>query len=152
MSICWSIESFASLTPKAVYDIFKLRQDVFILEQACLYPDFDGKDSRALHLMGYSDAALAAYARLFAPNDYFPDHVAFGRVATAAAFRGQGLGKALLSECLQACSAHWPGVTIEISGQCYLQRFYESFGFQTEGEPYLEDNLPHQRFLLGVTL
>lgn len=145
----WKSYDYIHLTAQHLYDIFKLRQDVFIIEQQCIYPDIDGKDTKALHLMGYDAEQLVAYARLFAPNDYFADHCSFGRLATAQSARGKGIGKELVIRCIELCKQHWPNSTIEISGQYYLLDFYRNLGFKPVGDIYLEDDIEHMRFLLS---
>ena len=146
--ITWQTKKFAALTLDELYGLLKLRIDVFVVEQNCLYPDLDDKDQRALHLLGQENDQVVAYARLFAPDDYFKSHVSFGRVATAQSIRGQGIGCDLVKQAIAACQSAWPGQTIEISGQYYLKKFYLSLGFQAHGDLYLEANIEHMRFLL----
>ncbi|PHQ82477.1 MAG: GNAT family N-acetyltransferase [Coxiella sp. (in: Bacteria)] len=150
MQLNWSVKPFETLTVDALYALLRLRQDVFMLEQECLYPELDGKDEKAMHLMGEADGTLVSYARLFAPGDYFSDNASFGRVVTSLQMRGKGLGKQLTKQCIDQCQQLWPGKTIEISGQEYLNKFYCGFGFEPHGEVYLEDDIDHRRFFLRV--
>ena len=142
-TIQWQTLSFAELNTQDVYDIFKLRQDVFIIEQSCLYQDFDGKDFTALHLIGRENGQLVAYLRLFAENDYFANHCSFGRVVTSPRVRGNGCGKLLIKKAIEVIKQRWPNTPCKISAQSYLGKFYSSFGFARIGNEYLEDNIPH---------
>ena len=142
MNPTWQTLSFNDLTKQQLYDLLKLRQDVFVIEQTCIYPDLDEKDQRAFHVLGYVDDKLAAYARVFDAGDYF-EAPSFGRITTAMDFRKQGLGKQLVEETLKSMKARWPGKAYKISAQCYLINFYREFGFEQKGEEYLEDGIPH---------
>lgn len=139
----WQTKTFQQLSTQDLYDLLHLRQEVFMLEQTCLYPDIDYKDQRALHLLGYQANQLVAYSRLFALGDYFDDGCSFGRIVSSPKVRGQGLGKQLVAENLKVIKKHWPNTPCKISAQSYLQRFYEGFGFEREGDEYLEDDIPH---------
>lgn len=141
MRLIW--KQFQELTLEELYAILRLREAVFIVEQNCPYPDCDNKDQKAIHGLGYRDNELVAYCRFFKVNDYMPNAVSIGRVVTTPHQRGQGLGKALMAEAMRYAEAHHHRETIHISAQCYLQHFYEGFGFQAKGEIYLEDNIPH---------
>ena len=133
---------FEELTAKEIYEILKLRAEVFVVQQNCAYLDPDGKDFSAMHLLGYEDENLVTYIRLFPPTE-IKNHIIFGRVVTAESARGKGYGKQLMQALLDHCNQHFPNVSIQCSSQAYLQKFYESFGFVTHGQTYLEDNIPH---------
>lgn len=121
-----------------------LRQEVFVVEQDCPYIDADGKDPLGYHLMGYDKRGrLLACARLLPVGVSYPRHASIGRVVTSPELRGQSCGKALMRESLRWCGRLFGESPLKISAQCYLIRFYESFGFQTVGEEYLEDDIPH---------
>ena len=122
------------------------REAVFVVEQNCVYPDADGYDLQCWHLLAWSDAQLAAYLRVTDPGSKYPEP-SLGRVLTAPAFRGQGLGKVLLTEALARCAATWPGQPNRIGAQQYLLTFYQGFGFAPVSEMYLEDNIPHIEML-----
>ena len=145
-TIEWHFSRFADLTPFDLYDVLAARQNVFILEQTCLYPDIDGYDLEAHHLLGWRDVdgkrQLAAYLRVLAPGAKY-DEMSLGRVVTTPAARGSGAGRALLDQGIAHAEALHPGHRIRIGAQQYLERFYASFGFQTVSAPYDEDGIMH---------
>ena len=124
-----------------------MRSEVFVVEQNCVYQDIDGKDVKAIHVLGEIDGKIVAYARLFMPGDYF-DEASIGRVVVKPEFRDRKLGHDLMRESIAAL-AELGETRIAISAQLYLKKFYESHGFVAEGEPYLEDDIPHIRMLRG---
>jgi ElaA protein len=145
-TIDWHFSRFADLTPFDLYDVLAARQNVFILEQTCLYPDIDGYDLDAHHLLGWCDVdgkrQLAAYLRVLAPGAKY-DEMSLGRVVTTPAARGSGAGRALLDQGIAHAEALHPGHRIRIGAQQYLERFYASFGFETVSAPYDEDGIMH---------
>lgn len=145
-TIDWHFSRFADLTPFDLYDVLAARQNVFILEQTCLYPDIDGYDLEAHHLLGWRDVdgkrQLAAYLRVLAPGAKY-DEMSIGRVVTTPAARGSGAGRALLDQGIAHAEALHPGHRIRIGAQQYLERFYASFGFETVSAPYDEDGIMH---------
>jgi len=145
-TIDWHFSRFADLTPFDLYDVLAARQNVFILEQTCLYPDIDGYDLEAHHLLGWRDVdgkrQLAAYLRVLAPGAKY-DEMSIGRVITTPAARGSGAGRALLEQGIAHAEALHPGHRIRIGAQQYLERFYASFGFETVSAPYDEDGIMH---------
>lgn len=145
-TIDWQFSRFADLTPFDLYDVLAARQNVFILEQTCLYPDIDGYDLEAHHLLGWRDVdgkrQLAAYLRVLAPGAKY-DEMSIGRVITTPAARGSGAGRALLEQGIAHAEALHPGHRIRIGAQQYLERFYASFGFETVSAPYDEDGIMH---------
>jgi ElaA protein len=145
----WLCLKFSELSTTQLYQLLKLRIDVFVVEQTCPYPELDDKDHQdnVYHLLGYQDEKLVACARLLAPGISYPQ-VSIGRVATAQAYRQHGLGKKLLSTALHQCEQLWPQQDIQIGAQVYLIAFYENFGFQRDSHDYLEDNIPHLDMLL----
>ncbi len=142
--ITWQCLPFTGLTTQQLYELLKLRVDVFVVEQACAYPELDDKDiqSDVWHLLGYQDQSLIAYARLLAPGISYPS-ASIGRVATQQQARGNGLGRQLLDQALVECQRHWPEHDIEIGAKHYLASFYQSYGFQPTSAVYLEDDIPH---------
>ena len=151
--ITWQWNSFADLTAAQLYAMLALRQEVFVLEQACLYPDIDGLDPGAHHLLGWrSDGgrpALVAHLRCLAPGAKY-DEMSIGRVVTSPAARGTGLGRELVAQGLALARALHPGHAIRIGAQAHLERFYASFGFVTVSEPYDEDGILHIDMLLAA--
>jgi ElaA protein len=133
--------SFQNLSPKALYDMLQLRVAVFMVEQNCLYQELDNKDQDATHLLIYDNEMLSAYARVL--YDLEKKALSFGRLVTATSQRGKGLGKMMMDEIMLYFKEHQPRQPITISAQCYLENFYQHYGFISQGKPYKEDNLPH---------
>ena len=142
LDIKWTCLPFAQLTPANLYAILRLRTEVFVIEQDCLYQDMDGFDQQALHLCGMIGERLACYARLFAPGVKYPG-ASIGRVVTAPDSRAAGIGRALMQQAMEQCQQRWPAAAITLSAQHHLEKFYHSFGFATVSEPYMEDGIPH---------
>ena len=143
--MAWQICHFDALDAKQLYELLKLRVDVFVVEQVCAYPELDGKDMLAdtLHLTGRAqDGSLAAYARILAPGIRFSD-ISFGRVVVAPLYRKTGQGHALVKKILAEAGRFWPGKDITIGAQTYLQEFYRCHGFVPVSDPYLEDGIAH---------
>ena len=143
MNINWTCTSFHELSPESLYEILRLRSEVFVVEQQCIYLDMDDKDQSSHHLMGRVEGKLLAYARLLPPGVSYPDASSIGRVVSSPSARNQGLGKILMGEAILRTSNLYPDVNIKIGAQLYLLDFYKSLGFDPIGEPYLEDGIPH---------
>jgi ElaA protein len=124
-----------------LYDMLKLRVDVFVVEQHCPYPELDGNDKDCLHLRLLMDGELLACARLWRPTP--EQHPRIGRVAVSPNHRGKRLGDALMREAIAEVEKLYPAEPIEISAQSHLQKFYGSLGFEVISEEYLEDGIPH---------
>lgn len=136
------VKKFDQLSRDELYKILQLRAEVFVVEQNCVYQDIDGKDQKALHVLGYEDSELVAYTRCFKPGDYFED-AAIGRVIVKENFRKYGYGHEMMKASVKAISESFQTTSIKLSAQQYLTAFYESHGFQQTGEGYLEDGIPH---------
>lgn len=140
---------FDALTLYELYEIGRLRQEVFIVEQNCPYIDFDRRDFDCYHLMFWAEEkTLAAYARLVPKGYSYPDEPAIGRVITSQKARGTGLGRELMLVAIEECQRIWGNQPIRISAQTYLLDFYSSLGFVSTGKEYLEDDIPHTEMLL----
>lgn len=135
--------NFAELSLEKLYDIFVLRQEVFIVEQNCPYLDADGKDIDGMHLTIETDNQLAAYARILPKGISYPKYCSIGRVVTSPHYRRQNLGIQIMKYAIEQCKLHYPGQDIKISAQCYLMDFYRKFDFKPIGNEYLEDDIPH---------
>lgn len=142
--------SFETLNNKALYDIMNLRQSVFIVEQQCAYLDADGKDIPAHHLLCYDDFGLAAYARLLPKGISYDHYTSIGRVVSASRVRRTGAGRQLMATAIAETQRLYGNTPIKISAQSYLLAFYQSFGFEAEGETYLEDDIPHNAMILYI--
>lgn len=124
-----------------LYDMLKLRVDVFVVEQHCPYPELDGNDKDSLHLRLLDGGRVIACARLWRPTP--EHHPRIGRVAVSHNHRGKRLGEALMREAIAAVEKRHPGEPIAISAQSHLQKFYGSLGFEVISEEYLEDGIAH---------
>ncbi|AUI87784.1 GNAT family N-acetyltransferase [Vibrio azureus] len=151
----WKVSNFSTLTVFQLYDLLKLRVDVFIKEQNCPYNDLDDKDTdpNTLHILGYHGDKLVAYSRILPPGLGYPHEVhdqipadandiAIGRVVTSPACRGQGLGHQLMAFSVKTAKETWPGKSIFISSQAHLVQYYGQYGFEAATLPYEEDGLP----------
>lgn len=149
MKLSWKTVFFDALSLRELYEIGKLRQEVFVVEQDCPYVDFDGRDYDCYHLMAFDEkGTLQAYTRLVPKGIAYAQEPSIGRVITSQAVRGSGLGRELMLQSMQACEQLWPGESIRISAQSYLLKFYNNLGFQSTGKEYLEDGIPHTEMLL----
>jgi ElaA protein len=142
MEIKWDVKYFNDLSPLQVYDFMRLRSEVFVVEQNCVFLDADDKDQESLHLMGYQGDLLVAYTRLVPPGVIY-DIPSIGRVITHSSVRRTGAGRALMQESIDRVYQHFGKLPIKIGAQLYLKSFYESFGFLTISDIYLEDGIEH---------
>lgn len=138
----WKIKPFEALSVLELYSVLQLRSEVFVVEQNCVYQDIDGKDAKALHLLGEYEGKIVAYARLFKPNDYF-ENASIGRVVVSQKYRDQKWGYDLMQQAIKAIQEYYNETKITISAQLYLQKFYESLGFVKTSDVYLEDDIEH---------
>lgn len=139
----FSFVPFNALSVSDLYAILQLRQQVFILEQTCLYADIDGKDAEAYHAMLKIDGQLVAYGRFFLKGSFHSDYASIGRVLVHANYRKKQLGHVLLKRILEEVEGEIENVAIKISAQTYLLGFYEQYGFKKISAEYLEDGIPH---------
>jgi ElaA protein len=142
MAIQWKIKPFEALTVNELYDLLKLRSEIFVVEQNCVYLDLDGKDKIALHLYGECEGRIVAHARLFKAGISF-DNASIGRVVVDAKYRDRKWGHDLMREAIVGIKFHFNESKITIGAQLYLKKFYESHGFVQTSEMYLEDDIPH---------
>ncbi|QQR46623.1 GNAT family N-acetyltransferase [Myxococcus xanthus] len=144
---CWQWKSFQALSLDELYDVLALRQEVFVVEQRSIYQDVDGFDRSAEHLLLHMESQgtrlLAGYLRVLSPGVKYPLASSLGRVVTSPRARAQGLGRELVARGLARLDSLYPQAAVHIGAQHYLQRFYEGFGFQTQGDVYDEDGIPH---------
>jgi len=142
----WRLMAFDDLRVGELYEVLRLRSEVFVVEQQCIYQDIDGADREAMHLLGVQDQELKAYARCFAAGVKFPE-ASIGRVLTRQNARGTGLGHALMEQAVAAISQVWGPQAIRIGAQAHLAGFYARHGFEDVGKPYLEDGIAHLEML-----
>lgn len=142
--------SFQDLSLQALYDIMVLRQEIFVVEQNCPFIDADGKDQDSWHYCMRNDkGALVAYTRLLPEGLAYEGYTSIGRVVNAASVRGTGIGKVLMQGSIDKLHELFGRQhDIKIGAQTYLLGFYESFGFVSTGEAYLEDGIPHTHMIL----
>ena len=138
----WQLFTFDALDTRTLYALLRLRSEVFVVEQACVFLDIDGLDPQALHLTGWSADGLVAYARCFPAGVSFAE-ASIGRVVTSGAARGAGWGHLLIDEALRVVLAHWGRQPVRIGAQARLKDFYQRHGFVDVGMPYVEDGIDH---------
>ena len=141
------VKTFDELSTYELHNILQLRSEVFVVEQECVYQDVDGKDYKGLHVFAKKSGRIAAYARCFAPGDYF-EEASIGRVVVPKEERKYGYGHDIIKASIEAIKVHYNTSEIRLSAQTYLVRFYESHGFYKDGEEYLEDGIPHINMVL----
>ena len=147
--VTWTWRSFRELTTDELYELLRLRQDVFILEQTCIYPELDGADQKSHHLLARDKkGSLAAYLRLVAPGGKYKEP-SIGRLVVRPEVRRKGVARALMLEAIRKCRQLYPKQAIRIQAQAYLESFYKSLGFKAAGEPYDEAGIMHVEMLLA---
>jgi ElaA protein len=146
IGIDWKFSPFDALTLTELYDLLQLRSEVFVVEQACVFQDMDGADAQAMHLLGTSGGRLVAYARCFAAGLKF-NEASIGRIITRSTLRGSGAGHLLVRQAIDSVTKQWGPQAIRIGAQARLEKFYRQHGFETTGEAYIEDGIPHIEML-----
>ena len=149
MPIKWVTKKFEALSVAELYQILRLRSEIFVVEQNCAYQDLDNKDQNALHLFGEFEGKIIAYSRLFKAGDYF-DCSSIGRVVVDENYRDKKFGHDLIKQGIAEIRNHFNEENITISAQLYLKKFYESHGFIQTSEMYLEDDIPHIEMKITV--
>jgi ElaA protein len=144
----WQWYRFEDLSPHDLYAILKLRAEIFVIEQQCIYQDPDSQDQHAMHLVCKQNQQIVAYARVLPSNEKYPDWVSIGRIVTHPSVRGQGLGKQLVARALAYLEEQNNQMPVVISAQFHLKKFYMTFGFAQEGQPYDEDGIEHIKMRL----
>jgi ElaA protein len=142
MPIQWTLKKFEELTPYQLYAILQLRNEVFVVEQNCVFQDADNKDPDSYHLMGFNGNKLIAYSRLV-PAGKMHEQVSIGRVVTSPTVRRSGAGKELMEQSIDAVYNLFGIQPIKIGAQLYLKQFYSLFGFDQVSGVYIEDGIEH---------
>jgi ElaA protein len=151
LEIHWRWLGWSALSLDRLYALLRLRTQVFVVEQQCVFQDMDGLDAASVHLCGFNALdELLAYARVLPPGLKYAE-ASIGRVLVPESLRGLGLGQRLMREALDGTMQRFPKAPIRIGAQQRLERFYQAFGFVTLGEPYLEDGIWHVEMLRGAT-
>ena len=138
----WILKKFDSLSPRELYSILQLRNEVFVVEQNCVFQDADNNDQQSFHLMCFQGEKLLAYTRLLPTNSMY-ELASIGRVVTSSSVRGSGMGRELMERSINAIYSLWGNQSIKIGAQLYLKKFYQSFGFEQVSDTYLEEGIEH---------
>ncbi len=141
-------KTFDKLTNEELYAILKLRAEVFVVEQDCVYLDLDDFDQKSIHVFGRHENKIAAYTRILPPSVYYKE-AAIGRVVTLKDIRMDGYGKEIMHFSIASIKTQYNS-NIRIMAQCYLTKFYSDFGFKIDGPEFLEDGIPHVEMLLTI--
>lgn len=141
------VKSFSALTPNELYALLRLRSEVFVVEQNCVFLDADNKDIYCYHLMLFDNKQLIAYARLVPPGLSYPE-MSIGRVVTAREARNKGAGKELMRLAVKYCRKLFGDGPIRIGAQYYLEKFYSAIGFTATGDVYDEDGIEHIEMIM----
>jgi ElaA protein len=144
MSLQWQTASFAELSLEELYAVLRLRQEIFVVEQHCVYLDLDGLDQQATHMLCKRQQELVAYQRCLPPGACYAQS-ALGRIVVRASARGSQLGREIVQRGIDFNCLQWPGSDIRINAQAHLEGFYSSLGFIAEGAVHIEDGIPHQQ-------
>ncbi len=142
-------KKFSELDTEDLYQILRIRSEVFVVEQDCVYQDIDNKDQNAIHLYYKENDQIVAYTRIFKAGDYY-ENPCIGRVVVSKKNRGNDLGKKIMIDSMEYIKQNIKGEKIELSAQKYLDKFYKDLGFYKIGEDYLEDGIPHQRMIFNL--
>ena len=142
-------KTFSELDTEDLYQILRLRSEVFVVEQDCVYQDIDNKDQNAIHLYYKENDQIVAYTRIFKAGDYY-ENPCIGRVVVSKKNRGNDLGKKIMIDSMEYIKQNIKAEKIELSAQKYLDKFYKDLGFYKIGEDYLEDGIPHQRMIFDL--
>ena len=138
------IKSFEDLTKPELYEILRLRVDVFVVEQKCPYPEIDGKDYNAIHIYLKNEEEILAYARVYKEEG----QVHIGRVI--AKERRKGYATLILKEAIKAAKKFYQAKEIHIEAQTYAKKLYEKVGFVEDSEIYLLDGIEHVKMVLEI--
>ena len=142
----WKLKKFDELTTEELYEILKLRVEIFVVEQDCANQDLDDKDQCAYHLFLEDGDEIIAVLRILPENVAFED-MAIGRIVVRKSHRGQGIARAMMKRAMEFIVKDLGKRSIRLSGQAYLVDFYEGLGFERVSDEYLEDGIPHFEFL-----
>ena len=146
MDITWTCKAFNNLSPGELYSILQLRNEVFVVEQNCVYQDCDNTDQLSHHFMGFHQSKLVAYTRLIPPGVSY-EEISIGRVVTSPSIRGSKTGKELMLRSIEKIHELFGKSPIKIGAQLYLKRFYKSLGFIQCSDVYLEDGIEHIKMI-----
>ena len=140
-------KSFQGLTTDELYELLRVRSEVFVVEQNCVYQDIDGDDQKAIHLWLTVADKVVALARV-CPAGTHMHEISIGRVITTE--RGKGYGKQIMLHAIDAAIEHFGATIIDIEAQEYARGFYETVGFRQSSESFMLDGIPHIRMTLTI--
>lgn len=143
----WILSHFDALTVSQLYDVLKFRQQIFVVEQNCVYPDLDGIDSGCHHLIGYRNNEIICCSRIL-PAGLKYKQASIGRIALKKELRGSGIANTLVEKSLGELFMLHGKVPVKIGAQAHLEKFYMRFGFKTISLPYDEDGIMHIDMML----
>ncbi len=143
--ISWKLFTFNEMEAGQLYQILKARQDIFIIEQNCIYPDIDQLDQKSLHLLMYHDSNFAGYLRIVPPGIKFTE-VSLGRILVLPSFRGKKYAYLLVEKGKKISRSRFQGA-IRIEAQSYLTPFYEKCGFRKDSDIYDMDGIDHLQMI-----
>lgn len=144
----WTLKKFKDLTVDELYALLRLRTEVFVVEQNCVFQDMDNKDQHCHHLMGWKENELVAYTRLVPEGVSYPGYPSIGRVVTSPAARGGGIGRLLMKKSIEETRHLFGNGPIKVGAQLYLLAFYTSLGFEKTSDIYMEDGIEHIEMIL----
>ena len=133
-------KSFRQLTTDELYALLRVRSEVFVVEQNCVYQDLDGDDQEAIHLWLTLEDKIVALARVCPAGTHMTE-ISIGRVITTE--RGKGYGKQIMLDAIDAAIEHFGATLIDIEAQEYAKGFYEGVGFKQSSETFMLDGIPH---------
>lgn len=142
----WNLKKFKELDSEEMYKILRLRSEVFVIEQDCIYEDCDGKDEKVYHLYLKDNSEVVAYLRIL-PRNISYEEMSIGRVVVKKSYRGQSIASEMVKRAIQFIEKELDETEIRISAQAHLINFYGSFGFKQVSDEYLEDGIPHIEML-----
>ncbi len=142
----WELKKFNDLSIDELYEIFKIRSEVFVVEQSCPYQDLDSKDKKSWHLFARDNDKIIAYLRIL-PKGISYSEASLGRVLVKKNYRGRGISKEMMNKAINFVVNEMNEDKIRISAQAYLVDFYKSLGFEEKSDIYLEDDIPHLNML-----
>ena len=145
----WTCQHFNELSLNELYAILRLRSEVFVVEQNCVFLDMDNKDQHCWHVGGWKNGQLIAYTRLVPPNLAY-EEPSIGRVVTSPSARRTGAGRKLMEVSIEKIFSIFGKRSIKIGAQLYLKNFYESLGFHQSSNVYLEDGIDHIEMIFPI--
>jgi ElaA protein len=145
----FKVKKFNKLSVDELYDLLHLRQQIFVVEQNCIYLDADGTDKDCLHLLGFVDEKIVGYARIIPAGLVYPTP-SIGRVVIDENHRGNKYAYKLMKKAIKIAMHKFEAKKITISAQLYLKDFYEKIGFKVIGKVYLDCDLPHLKMIMDI--